>query len=105
MLVTYHSMLATLSGTVTPNPGAGVPISIHRADTEERLYVATTNASGQFSLDVHHDMLEYFAQGRAAAGAMGPSDNVLPGQAADIQFESGTSGGSGISRARIFAGA
>ena len=101
LLVTYHSLRATLAGTVTPNPGAGVPISIHRADTGELLYAAATDANGQFSVSVHHDMLEYYAQGRAGSGAHGRSDNVLPGQAADIDFAVG----GGISRSRIFAGA
>lgn len=102
MFVTYHTMQVTLSGTVTPNPGGGVTINIHRADTLERLYTVKTNSSGQFSVQVYHDMLTYFAQGRSGAGAYGRSDNVQPGQAADIDF---SNTGPGVSRSRILAGA
>lgn len=76
-------------------------IDIHRADTLERLYVATTDASGQFSAQVHHDMLLYFAQGHVSVNAFGRSDNVLPGTPANIDFDPTGSGSSGISRSRV----
>jgi hypothetical protein len=100
-LVTYHAMRVLFSGTVTPNPGAGVEIEIHRADTLERIYSATTDASGQFSVQVHHDMLPYYAQGRQSSLAFGRSDNVLPGTPADIDFDPTGPGSSGISRSRV----
>ena len=96
--LTYHALLFEFSGAITPNPGAGVAVDIHRAETGERWYVATTDAGGQFSVQVHHDALPLFAHVRVSPTAVGRSDNVLPGTPANIVIGSGTTG---ISRTRV----
>lgn len=92
MMVTHHAIGFTFSGTVTPNPGAGVTITIHRVSNGERLFTTTTDSSGNFSVTVYDSVLTYFAQGRLSSTRYGRSDNAAPGSAANIDFDPGGSG-------------
>lgn len=77
IFVTYHAMTWTLSGSLTDYDdadGAGLPVQIFRADTDELVGEVTTSAGGAYTFTWYDDVIALYARcydsANAQAGAL-----------------------------------
>lgn len=77
MLVTYHAITFTLSGTASgyAGDGSGITVFFHRTDTHERMVEATTSAGGGYSATWYDDTIDLYGHAREDATHVGRSDN------------------------------
>lgn len=77
MLVTYHALTWSFSGTVTgyTGDGSGIIVEIHRVDNDQKLYEATTAAGGTYSATVYDNVVSLYGHARQDGTHMGRSDD------------------------------
>lgn len=79
MLLTYHSIVFDIAGTVSgySGDGSGIPVEAHRTDTDEKVGSAVTAAGGGYTIPWYDDTIPVYAHaiqsatraGRSADGA------------------------------------
>lgn len=77
-VTTYHTHSYTVSGTVSgyvDADGAGLTVNIYRADTNEKIGVATTTAGGAYTFTWHDNTIDLFAECYEDADHSGRSGN------------------------------
>lgn len=79
LCVTYHAITWSVSRTVTgySGDGSGISVRVHRADTGETLYTASTSAGGGYAFTAYDNTAELYAEARQGALA-GRSENFTP---------------------------
>lgn len=63
VIYTYHSITKTIAGTISgyTGDGSGITVTIHRADTGEKVGSTTTTSGGAFTFTWYDDTIEMFA--------------------------------------------
>lgn len=74
-VLTYHSMVWTISGTVSEydGDGSGITVNLFRNDDKSLMQTTTTAAGGGFSFTVYDDTEDYFADTYVDATHVGRS--------------------------------
>ena len=72
-VTTYHSRQFAKTGSVYPNPGAGVTVRTYRDDTDELISSSSTNANGQYFVTFHDDTVDLYSETRVSAVLAGRS--------------------------------
>jgi len=87
--VTYHSITFTFSGNVRGYTGDGssITVDVFRADTDEKLYTATTSAGGGYTVTVYDDTMTMYAIARQDDTHLGRSRDGTAGSGFDIQLQ------------------
>jgi hypothetical protein len=77
LLITYHAITYTWSGTITNSSGGNVDISVYRAGNGERIGSTSRTGNGAYALPWYDDTELLFAEARESATLIGRSDNGL----------------------------
>lgn len=79
LAVTYHAITWSVSRAVSgySGDGSGIAVRVHRSDTGETLYTATTAAGGGYTFAAYDSTVELYAEARQGALA-GRSENFTP---------------------------
>lgn len=79
VLLTYHALTRTVSGTVSgyAGDGSGLVVGVHREDTGELIAEATTAVGGTYSVTVLDNVNTLFAQVQEDSTHTGRSANGL----------------------------
>lgn len=72
-LTTYHSRMFEKTGSVYPNPGSGITVSIFRNDTNEMITTCSTDANGRYAFAYHNDTIDLYSQTRVSNTLSGRS--------------------------------
>jgi len=75
LLVTYHAVLYTISGTITGSSGGTVTISLHRKSTGELLKQTTRTGNGSYSFTWYDPTDVMFVEARESGTLIGRSDD------------------------------
>ncbi|MGN6107652.1 MAG: hypothetical protein ACTHU0_21260 [Kofleriaceae bacterium] len=80
MFATYHAQSASLSASVSSysGDGSGIAVKVHRVDTGEPIYTATTAAGGGYSFTYYDTTTPLFAEAAQDATHVGRSANFTP---------------------------
>jgi hypothetical protein len=79
-LITYHTLTHSVSGTSSgyDSTGASIAVNVHRVDTGELLYQATTSSGGGYSFTAYSNVTQLFAEARQDATHVARSDHFTP---------------------------
>jgi hypothetical protein len=77
---TYHTLTRSVSRAVTgyDGTGASITVTVHRTDTGEPLYGATTASGGGYSFTAYSDVTTLYAEARQDATHVGRSNTFTP---------------------------
>lgn len=78
IILTYHSITFSISGTVSGSSGGTVNISAYRTDTGEKVGSTSRTGNGTYTITVYDNTLNYFTEARESATLLGRSDNGTP---------------------------
>jgi hypothetical protein len=78
--ITYHTLTRSVSRSVSgyTGDGSGITVNVHRADTSDVLYQATTAAGGGYSFTAYSDTTSLFSEARQDATHVGRSNTFTP---------------------------
>lgn len=77
---TYHTLTRSVSRAVTgyDSTGAGITVNVHRVDTGELLYQATTSSGGGYAFTAYSNVTSLYAEARQDATHVGRSNTFTP---------------------------
>ena len=75
MLLTYHTITCTVTGSVTNSAGGTVTLNLCRSDTGERVLSTTRSGNGSYTFTWVYDTDTVFVEARESGTLMGRSDN------------------------------
>ena len=77
LLMTYHTITKTVSGTVAGSAGGTVTIDLHRAATGEKVLTTTRSGDGAYSFTWYDDTENVFVSAREDGTHLGRSEQGL----------------------------
>jgi hypothetical protein len=84
MLVTYHSITYTASGTISGSAGGTVTIKTYRSDNNELVNSTTRLGNGTYSFTWYDDTVELYSEAYEDSTHRGRSINATAGTALDV---------------------
>lgn len=72
-VTTYSPRQFFRTGSIYPNPGAGVTVSVHQNDTKELITSASTNSEGKYVVDYISDKIDLYSDIFVSEQQMGRS--------------------------------
>lgn len=84
LLLTYHSIYTTRTGTITGSGGGTVTINVYRSDNKELVYSTTRAGNGSYSFPWYDDTIALYAEAYEDATHYGRSVNAASGTNLDI---------------------
>jgi hypothetical protein len=78
IILNYHAITFSISGTVSGSSGGTVNISAYRTDTGEKVGATSRTGNGSYTVTVYDNTLTYFTEARESAALLGRSDDGTP---------------------------
>ena len=88
-MTTYHSVIRTVSGSITGSSGGPVDIYLHRASTGEIVLATSQIGNGSFSFDWYDDTEDLFVSAYESTTKKGRSKRDVSGSGFDISLGGG----------------
>ncbi len=88
-MITYHSSVRTVSGSITGSAGGTVDIYLHRASTGEIVLSTSQIGNGSFSFDWYDDTEDLFVSAYESTTKKGRSKRDVSGSGFDISLGGG----------------
>lgn len=75
MIITYHTITYSITGTISGSGGGTVNVAAYRTDTGEKIGSTSRSGNGSYTITWYDNTIDVFAEALEDAAHMGRSDD------------------------------